>query len=181
MECKDTFTSAARTAAFTLVEVMVAAALGLVLATVIALLAFFSTRSFVTMANYTEMNQRSQFALDKMSKEIRQARQLTTYSTNSVTFLNADGNSLSFTYSPSTRKLMRLSGGKTTTLLKDCDLLGFSIYQHTMKSNSFDCYDVASVTNARVIQMTWKNSRQILGKKATTESVQSAKIAIRNH
>src|SRR2546426_10143841 len=61
-------------AAFTLVELMVASALSLVLTTVIAMIAFFSTRSFVAMADYTEMNQRSQFTLDKMSKEIRQAR-----------------------------------------------------------------------------------------------------------
>src|SRR6266540_1043612 len=121
MECKNTSTRAGKRAAFTLVELMVASALGLVLATVIALLAFFSTRSFVTMADYTEMNQRSQFALDKMSKEIRQTRQLTAFSTNSLTFANADGNPLSFTYSPTTRGLVRVSGGQTNTLLSDCD------------------------------------------------------------
>ena len=182
MECKITFGSfrAARQAAFTLVEMMVAAALGLVVATAIALLAFFSSRSFVTMANYTEMNQRSQFALDKMSKEIRQARRLTWYSANSLTFDDADGNPLSFTYNPSTRKLVRVSGVQTNTLLADCDSLQFRIYQHTVISNTFDCYDVAFATNAKLIQVTWKNSRQILGKKTTTESVQSAKIALRN-
>ena len=171
-----------RQAAFTLVEMMVASSLGLMLATVIAMIAFFSSRSFVAMADYTEMNQRSQFALDKMSKEIRQARQLTAYSTNreSLTFANADGNPLSFTYSPTARRLVRVSGGQTNSLLTDCDALQFRIYQHTMISNTYDCYDVASVTNARVIQVNWKNSRQILGKTATTESVQSAKIAIRN-
>ena len=168
-------------AGFTLIELLVASSLGLVLATVIALLTFFSTRSFVAMADYTEINQRSQFALDKMSKEIRQVRGLTAFSTNSLTFANADGIALAFTYNPSTRKLVRVSAGKTNTLLTDCDSLQFAIYQHTMKSNSFDCYDVAAVTNARVIQVNWKNSRQILGKKATTQSVQSAKIAIRNH
>jgi hypothetical protein len=144
------------------------------------MIAFFSSRSFVAMADYTEMNQRSQFALDKMSKEIRQARGLTAFSTNSLAFANADGNPLSFTYNPTSRRLVRMSGGQTNALLTDCDALQFRIYQHTMISNTFDCYDVASVTNARVIQVNWKNSRQILGKKATTESVQSAKIALRN-
>ncbi len=168
-------------AAFSLVELMVASALALVLTTAIASFAFFSSRSFVVMANYTEMNQRSQLAMDKMSKYIRQARQLGYYSTNSLTFTNADGTPLRFTYSPGTRKLVRVSGGKTNTLLTDCDSLQFQIYQHTMISNTFDCYAPADVTNARVIQVNWKNSRQILGNKATTESVQSAKIAIRNH
>jgi prepilin-type N-terminal cleavage/methylation domain-containing protein len=167
-------------AAFTLVELMVASALALVLATAIATFAFFSSRSFVVMANYTEMNQRSQLALDRMSKDIRQARLLGAYSTNSLTFSNADGTPLQFTYTPGTRKLVRVSGGTTTTLLSDCDSLQFWIYQHTMKSNTFDCYLPAVVTNARVIQVTWKNSRQILGKKATTENVESSKITLRN-
>src|SRR6266516_4728120 len=181
MECKSMSIRAGGQAAFTLIELMVASALSLLLATVIATIAFFSSRSFVAMADYTEMNQCSQLALDKMSKEIRQARQLTAYSTNSLAFANADGNPLSFTYTPGTRRLERVSGGQTNTLLSDCDSLQFSIYQHTMKSNSFDCYDVVTVADARVIQMNWKSSRDILGKKATTESVQSAKIVIRNH
>ena len=50
-----------------------------------------------------------------------------------------------------------------------------------MISNTFDCYDSANLTNARVIQVTWNCSRNIMGKKATTDNVQSAKIAIRNH
>jgi len=37
------------------------------------------------------------------------------------------------------------------------------------------------VTNARVIQVTWNCSRQIRGTKATTESVESATITLRNH
>jgi len=180
MECKSMYIRDREQAAFTLVELMVASTLSLLLTTAIATFAFFSTRSFVAMANYTEVNQRSQLALDKMSKEIRQASQLTAFSTNSLTFANADGNPLSFTYTPNTRRLERVSEGQTNTLLSDCDSLQFSIYQHTMKSNSFDCYD-ANVTDARVIQMNWKSSRDILGKKATTESVQSAKIVIRNH
>jgi len=168
-------------AGFTLIELMVASSLGLVLATVIALLSFFSTRSFVAMASYTDMNQRSQLALDKMSKEIRQAHSLTAYSKKSLTFANADGVPLSFTYKPSTKQLVRVCGTSTSTLLTDCDSVDFQIYQHTMISNSFDCYNVAEVTNARMIQVNWKNSGKILGKKATTESVQSAKITIRNH
>ena len=160
---------------------MLASGLGLVVLLALMLLTLYSSRSFVAIANYVSMDEKSELALDKMSKEIRQARQLTAFSTNSLTFANADGNPLSFTYTPGTRRLERVSGGQTTALLSDCDALQYSIYQHTMKSNSFDCYDEANVTNARVIQVNWKNSRDILGKKATTESVQSAKIAIRNH
>src|SRR6266542_2623800 len=115
MECKSMSISDRGQAAFTLVEVMVASALGLLLATAIATFAFFSSRSFVAMASYTEMNHRSQLALDKMSKEIRQARQLTAFATNSLTFADADRNDLSYTYNPGTRRLERVSGGQTNT------------------------------------------------------------------
>ena len=181
MECKNTYTSSRGRTAFTLVEMMVASALALVVATAIATLAYFSSRSFMVMANYTNLNQRSQFALDKMSKEIRQARRLTSYSTNSLTFQDANGSPLQFTYNPGARKLVGVSGTNITTYLTECDALKFSIYQHTMKSNTFDCYDPASVASARVIQVNWKCSRLIRGSKVTTESVQSAKITMRNH
>ena len=187
MECKNTSTRPGRRDAFTLVELMVASALALVLLTAVATFSYFSSRSFVTMADYTDMNQQSQYALDKMIKEIRQVDQLTACTTNvsgeinSLTFQDANGNSLQFTYDANARELRRVSGGQTNTLLTDCDTLRFWIYQHTMISNTFDCYDPAYVTNARVIQVTWNCSRNIMGKKATTDNVQSAKIAIRNH
>ena len=181
MDCKSTYTSARGQAAFTLIEMMTASALGLLVATVLATFFYFSTRTFAAMNNYTEMNQLSQMALDKMSKDIRQARQLTSYSTNSLAFSDVNGNSLQFTYNPGARTLVRVGGGQTTTYLTQCDALQFWIYQRTPISNSFECYDPAYVTNARVIQVTWNCSRQIRGTKATTESVESATITLRNH
>jgi len=65
-------------------------------------------------------------------------------------------------------------------MVTGCDSLQFWIYQHTPRSNSFDCYDPAYVTNARLVQVTWTCSRQMLGVKANTELVESAKIALRN-
>ena len=181
MECKNTYIKPQNRAAFTLIELMVATALSLVVATAIALLAYFSSRSFVAMTHYTEMGQASQLALDKMALEIRQAHKLTAYSTNSLTFADISGNPLQFTYDPTARTLVRVRGGTTTTYLTDCDALQFWIYQHTMKSNTFDCYDPAYLANARVIQVTWKCSRPILGMRATTDNAQSAKITLRNH
>jgi prepilin-type N-terminal cleavage/methylation domain-containing protein len=183
MDCKSTYISARGPAAFTLVELMVAMALGLLVATVVATLAYFSSRSFVAMAHYTDMNQRSRLALDKMSKDIRQARLLTSYSTTNLTFQDVNGNSLQFIYNSAQhpRELVRVSGVQTTSYLTNCDSLTFWIYQHTMKPGVFDCYDPAYVTNARVIQVTWICSDTIMGIKATTETVQSAQIVMRNH
>src|SRR5688572_19434020 len=100
MECKNTSIRAGRRAAFTLVELLVTSALGTLLLLAVATFSYFSSRRFVTLAYYTEMNQQSQFALDKLLKEIRQVRKLTAFSTNSLTFQDAAGSSLQSTYNP---------------------------------------------------------------------------------
>jgi prepilin-type N-terminal cleavage/methylation domain-containing protein len=68
MECKNTSIRLGKREAFTLVELMVVSALGLVLLTAVATFSFFSSRSFVTM-RITDMNQQSQYALDKMIRK----------------------------------------------------------------------------------------------------------------
>src|SRR5712671_5275543 len=127
MVSRDTFTKPGRHAAFTLVEVMVASAMGLLIVAVVALLSFFSSRSFVAMTNYTDLGLASQLALDKMSREIRQAQHLTAYSTNSITFLDSTTNSIQFVYDPDARTFSRIVAGQTNTYLTDCDSLQFWI------------------------------------------------------
>jgi Tfp pilus assembly protein PilW len=168
-------------AAFTLLEVMIASALALVAMAAVGSFSWFSSRSFVAMTNYVELDQNSQFALDKMSREIRQAHRLDTYSPTSLTFVDAENNPLTFTYDADARTLSRVSGGQTNILLTGCDFLQFSKYQHTAISNTFDAYEPAYVTNTKMIQVSWVCSRKILGAKVNTESVQSAKIALRNN
>jgi len=170
-----------RQSAFTLIEVLIASAISLVLAGILAIFFSFSLRSFAAMTNYADMTQRSQLALDKMSKDIRQARSLTSYSTNSLTFLDVNNNALSYTFDAGNGTLVRSNAGKVTIYLTNCDSLQFWIYQHTPIPNTFNCYVPAGAANARVIQVTWHCSRKILGTKATTETVESATLSLRNH
>src|SRR5262245_43314275 len=128
MECNAMSTDIRRASGYTFVEMMVASAIAVMVATMVASLIFFSTRSYVTMGNYTEMGQRSQMALDKMSKEIRQAREVTAFTTNSITFLNSDGTSFTFAYDPGKRTLSRATKTKKTVYLSDCDSLRFNVY-----------------------------------------------------
>ncbi len=181
MVCKTTFTKSRTDTAFTLAEVLVASGLAVLVLAVLALLTLFSGRSFVAMANYVNLDQQSQLALDKMSREIRQARQLTRFASNSLTFADADNQPLQFSYDPTNRTLVRIAGGQTTLLLTNCDSLAFSTYQGTAISNTFDAYNPAYVTNSKLIQVTWTCSRSILGLRANSESVQSAKVTLRNH
>ena len=68
----------------TLVEVLMAVGIsGLVFAAV-AILIFFSGRSYAALANYVDLDNRSRSALDRMSKEIRQVDSVTSAGTVSL-------------------------------------------------------------------------------------------------
>ncbi len=183
MVCKITCTNRSGRSkhGFTLVEVMVSSAIGLIVATALASLTYFTSRSFVAATNYTDLGLYSRMGLDKMSRTIRQQVQVTSFATNSITLQDQSGLRTSYIYNPTARTLVSVSAGQTNTILTQCDTLQFWIYQRTPKSNSFDCYDPAYVTNAKLVQVTWNCSRTILSAKVNTEAMESAKICLRNH
>jgi prepilin-type N-terminal cleavage/methylation domain-containing protein len=166
---------------FTLVELMVASALALMVATVVAFFSYFTSRSFAAATNYTDMNFASRVALDNLSKTIRGSQMVTAYSSNSITLMDVNTNYITYSFTPASRTLNCVSNGQTSTFLIDCDSLAFWIYQRTPKSNSFDCYAPAKTNNAKMVQVTWSCSRTILGAKVNTEMMESAKICMRNH
>jgi prepilin-type N-terminal cleavage/methylation domain-containing protein len=171
-----------RRQAFTLVEIMVAVGLAAIVSLAVLLLAFYSQNSFVVIANYVKLSEQNHLALDKMSKDIRQAHSVTAYATNSISFLDVSSNALTYTFDPSAKTLVRIGGGVTTTYLTNCDSLNFWIYQHTVISNTYDCYLPAYVTNARLVEVSWSCSIYIPSMNDTiVDSGQSAQIALRNH
>jgi Tfp pilus assembly protein PilW len=167
--------------AFTLMEVLVASGVAGIVVIVIATLALFTSRSFVAATNYTDMALSSRMALDNISRNIRQARPVTACTSNSISLIDANGSNVQYLFSPSSRTLLSVSGGVTNTYLTGCNTLQFWIYQRTPISNQFACYNPASVTNAKLVQVTWSCSRQILGANVNNEVVESASICLRNH
>src|SRR5579864_8658027 len=107
MDCRTMFIKPdiRRRCAFTLVEVLVATGVAGLVVTVIALLSFFTSRSFVAATNYTDMALLSRMALDNMSRTIRQASEVTSYSTNSITIQDSSGNSTTYQLDPNSKSL----------------------------------------------------------------------------
>lgn len=163
----------------TLVEMVVAVGIGMVVLAVTASLTLYTARSFAALGNYNDLDQASRNALDVMSRDIRQTRSLASYNTNDLTFLNQDGSTLRFVWNPNSKTLSKIQGGTTTVLLEQCDNLRFGTSQRN-PTNNFNFYPNSTLGTAKLIDVSWICSRQILQKKVNTESVQTAKIVIRN-
>src|SRR5262245_28938579 len=168
-----------RRSGMTLVEMMIAVLAASAVMAVVAQLTLYTARSFVALGNYDALDQASQNALDILSRDVRQTRTLTSFTTNQLIFQDFDGGQLIFTWDPSTRTFTRRKGTQTKVLLQQCDFLAFTIYQRNV-SNDFSFYKATTPDTAKLIALNWRCSRQILQKKVNTESVQTATIVMRN-
>ena len=160
-------------------EMLVATGLaGLVFGAVSALF-MFSARSFAALGNYADLDAASRNALDTMSRDIRQTRCLTNFSPTQLIFEDYDTNALTYVYDSGAGTLTKQKNGVSTVLLKQCDYLNFDISQRNPSAN-FTFVSTSNLTEVKLIDVSWRCSRQIMGSKVNTESVQTAKIVIRN-
>lgn len=171
-----------RRAGLTLVETLLAMGIASLMLAGIASFTIYTARSFVAAGNYADLDQASRNALDVMTRDIRESRALTApFSTNRLTLTAEDNQTLTYQFDPSASTLTRQKGDQVTVLLEQCDYLTFRIFQRS-PSNNFSFYPVQSnrLDLAKLVDVSWKCSRQILGSKINTESVQTAKIVMRN-
>jgi Tfp pilus assembly protein PilW len=184
MECKITTTKRRRrlaAAGVTLVEMLVAIPIAMLLLSLLILFAFYTSRTFAGLLNYADLEGRSRNAVDVMSREIRQTGRLTDFTTNKLTFNDYDSKPLVYAYDPAQRTLTRTKDNVSTVLLKECDSLNFAIYQRCTTNGTFDQYPTSlQASNCKVVQMSWLCTRKITGAKINSESMQTAKIVIRN-
>jgi prepilin-type N-terminal cleavage/methylation domain-containing protein len=172
--------------AFTLVEMMVAIAVSGILLTALLTSSVYSSRSFAALENYVDLEQKSQIALDTMTKDIRQTIALSNYYTrtingrlvtNVLSFMDWDGQPL--TYSYTNNSLLKQKGGQDTTLLKNVDFLTFQVYQRNPVGGTYDQFTTSNAAMCKLVSVSWVCTRTILGSKMNSESVQTAKIVIR--
>ena len=168
--------------AFSLVELVVSVGISTVVMGIIMYSFLFSSRSFVAMGNYMALNTTSLIALDKMTRDIREASSLKYFAVNQLVFLDASSNQLTYAWDPNSRNLTRSLGNATTILLHDCDFLCFAISQRSPTTDGVFGFYPATNNPAicKLVSVSWRCSRTILGEKVNTECVQTAKIAMRN-
>ena len=175
------------TRAWTLVELMVAVAVFSIAGLALSTIFVFSIRSFAALTNYAMLDKENREAMDKMTREIREARQVMNFTTNgasSLSLLNGDGQTVTYTFSPGSRQMIRsVSGAETQVLLTNCDLLNFSLFMRAPTvTNSLQPYPIATndwPNTVKVVQLTWRTSTTLPNAQVNSENVQTARVVIR--
>jgi prepilin-type N-terminal cleavage/methylation domain-containing protein len=174
--------------AWTLVEMMVAVAIFSLCGLTLMGLYMFSVKSMASMYSYALLDAANRQAMDQLTREIRQAKKVLSFSTNSITLRTADTNgvdgpAVTYLFSPGAKKMLRTSeDGTTTTLLDNCSLLSFQLYTRCPISNTFGIFPVATNNwqqTVKVLQLTWKTSIIQPSGIANSENVQTARIVLR--
>lgn len=164
----------------TLVEILIAAALGTMILAAAGSLMVYNARSLAALTNYADLDRYSRGAVDKLSQDIRQSTDLISFTTTELQFNSSRGRSnITYTYYPDAKTLVRRQGQNREILLQQCDSLTFTVYGRNNVSNTWDQFVVTTAAGAKLIKLDWTCSRTILGQAVNTESVQTAKIVMR--
>lgn len=177
-----------------MIELLIAIALSSMVLVAVMSLTLFGARSSYGLANYSELDTKSRYALDLLSREIRSATAVIAIQTNypscSITLTNASqGATIRVAYDSGAGTVMLAKTGQpTVTALTGCDGWNFSLYQRTPQITPTNVlfYPATNGTGAldlsacKLIRLSWKCSRKILAQKVNTESVQAAQIVLRN-
>ena len=153
----------------------------------LALTCFFmlSGRSFAAFFNYVDLDDANRVAMDILSRDIRQANRVTSFTTNGagqrLVLEDFDLSSITYDYDSTNRTLTRIKGSESRVMLGECDSLAFDLRKRTPIRGTYEYYPAASteVANAKIIDVAWVCSRKIFGRRENTESVQTARIVIR--
>lgn len=179
MDSKITSTKRQRQAGMMLVEALMSIGLTGLIMLVLVSVSVFSGRSFVALANYVELDDKNRIAIDTITRDLRSCNRVFFYETNFLALEDGDGWFVHYVYSPTTRTLIRSKASQVSTLLTGCDSLVFNMGKRNTAPGTLDQYPAATAGEAKVVDVTWRCSRTILGVKANTEAVQTAKIVIR--
>ena len=163
----------------TLPETLVGAGVGSLVLMSIMMIFMTSNRSFVSMANYVSLDQASRNAVEQMTRDIRNAQDLTSFKTNQLVFIFGGTSNLVYSYDSAARQLTSWkTGGNTNILLTGCDSLQFSMFSNSPQAGGA-MTNATTVGQAKAISTNWKCSRTIFGAKANSEYIQEAMIVIR--
>ena len=169
-----------RAAGFTLIETLVASAIGAIAMTAVMGVTFYTGRTVASLADSVALNNDSRSVIDRISQRIRQAQEVTAYSTNSITVL-VSSNALTYSYVPGEGKLYEIENSTTNVLLANCTSLVFDLYRRNPMTNSFDQFPATDdIDEAKLVRVKWTCESSRPGKAAGSSELISSKIVLRS-
>jgi Tfp pilus assembly protein PilV len=173
---------------WTLLEMMITVGLFSLVGMALMGTYIFGIKSMASMYAYALLDANNRQAMDRLTSEIRQSKNVLAYTTNSITVLTANedgstGPTVTYSFNPGTQKMVRRSSdGTSKVLLNNCSLLAFKLYTRCPSNSVFGSFPVA-VDNwsntVKVLQLTWKTSITQPSAIVNSENVQTARIVIR--
>lgn len=169
-----------RSGGWTVAEVLIASGIGAIFLVGVVLTSISSIRNFAEMYNYTDMSISSRLAMDEIARNIRGARGVDLQATNILTLTNSSG-IVTYTWTPSTRTLICDQGSNSSTVLTNCDSWQVSLFQRYPTTNYDNITNsTPSTISTKLLSMKWRCSRTVMGLKLNTETIQEARIVLRN-
>jgi prepilin-type N-terminal cleavage/methylation domain-containing protein len=177
---------------FTLVEMMVAVAIGCLLLAALATIYVFSMRSFGAMANYSDLNQKSRYASDIVSRDIRCALNVVSASATTLVLSEPDPTTgtttVTYTYDDVGGTLTKIVNGQTNVLLSGVGSFSFALYQRPFVGvtpydvNGNEQFPTAATADAaKLVAFQWSCSRTLGGSlHNNSESLEAAMVELRN-
>jgi hypothetical protein len=162
----------------TLVEFLVGSAVLVIAASSIAAVYIYFLRSFAGLENHMTMSTQGRAALDRFSRDIRQAELVASTTTNQL-ILRTGTNITRFLYDPDAKTVTRTADGKTETLLTGCASWKYEMFMRVPKSGTSELYVATNPASCKVLQLSWTCTRSILGTRLNVQDEQAAKIVIR--
>jgi hypothetical protein len=176
--------------AMSLLEMSVAMGIASLVLVAVAQVSSYSARSFVAMGNYADLDRYSRNALDCMTRDIREAKVFNYYGNNTITFQNMNTNTwFGYYWNQNNKTLSKISGVMpinwsnlrgSNVVLTGCDYFNFKVWLRNPTNNFWFPYSASSQPNlTKLIDLSWRCKRRVLNQ-YNTESVQTAKIVLRN-
>lgn len=166
----------------TLVEVMIAMSVFTIAGGAVMTAYVFGLRSFQALSNYSQLDEQNREAMDKLSREIRQANSVFTFNNSSnnssLTIVDSNMKNVTYSFNASTKQMLRTREGVQEVILKDCSLIHFQLGMRPPNTN-YGYYPTTSPNLAKMVDLTWKTSRALPGGVKNTENIQTARIIIR--
>jgi hypothetical protein len=165
-------------------ELVITIAIGVLVLAAVGLTTAFANRTLDAIGNYADLDRQSSNALNLMARDVRQTGGLTNYTSTALWFTNlADGKMLKYWLNTDRQTLnyTNESASEGGTLLKGCVSLNFSLFQRTPISGTTMTFNPATNTTvAKVVVLEWVCRRTNYLSLQNSESVQTAKIVLRN-